>query len=646
MLSLRGYCLPLSLLICLSLISRLPCAYADTPPNPSFPHYHQKNTIRPRISLNGEWKFCPAFAELQTNHEFLQKNSPEQKNYLKDEHDKNYGWIEQDFDDAVWWDITVPGSWNTQFEDLWSYEGHGWYRKTIAIPATWKKKRVVFCSEGANYRTVIYVNGNKVGVHEGGYTSFSFPIHSFLKFGEENTLAIDVDNESLLERCPMERHDWWDHGGLYRPVWLEATEKSYIDDLVVETDAMHTPARIRVRTLLASKIDEDTERTLDLRLAGPDKEETARIVQPVQLTKKSIEIDLEIEVENALLWTPAHPNLYTLTVDLRSKEGDRVLDRRQNRVGIRTIQIDGTRLLVNGEPFLIQGINRYENYPKTGMTSTERNLRRDLDLIKDLGVNAVRCHYPYSQWTYALCDEIGLFAVCEVPLYQWGRIGHSTKNLDAAKTQLDEMIRSLRNHPSVMMWSVSNETRTQPRNKGEEYRRLSEMVVEGNLELVEMANRLDTTRPVIEPSNEWPRDIVLEQTDLTSVNVYLGAPTPHVDSIPNMMDTMHERMQILRETYPDKPILVTEFGTWCLRGFDANYFPGERYQAALLSSYWEEFLKEPDFAGGFIWCFADSDVHRKYTRIYEMRCAYGIYDFHRKPKRAAAAIRKLWHSEE
>ena len=237
---------------------------------------------------------------------------------------------------------------------------------------------------------------------------------------------------------------------------------------------------------------------------------------------------------------------------------------------------------------------------------------------------------------------MGLFSVCEVPLYQWGRPGHSTKNLDAAKVQLEEMIRTLRNHPSVLMWSVSNETRTRPREEGEEHRLLSEMVVKGNLELAGMARGLDPTRPVIEPSNRWPDDPVFKALDVLSPNVYLGGKTPHIDSLPAMMESMHERMDALREMHPDKPILVSEFGQWCLRGFIADYFPGENYQAELLRQYWQAFRREPNFIGGFIWCFADSDVHRHYTRIYEMRCAYGLFDIERKPKRSAEVMRELW----
>lgn len=593
-------------------------------------------------SLNGVWKFCAPMEELEYRHEFLQDGLARTRSYPADEPDKNYGWIERDFDDGVWWDIDIPSSWNVSFPDLWSYEGMGWFRKEVAIPEAWKEKRVVFHSDGANYRTVLYVNGAKVGVHEGGYVAFSFPIHEQLKFGEVNTIAISVDNKSLIDRCPMERHDWWTHGGLYRPVRLEITDKVFVDDAVVVTDALSDPARVLIDTQVVSERAENTGLELQASLIGPDGAVAARALAPLTFQGSSAKVELALDVEDALLWSPDSPSLYDLALEVRESQSGRRRDLWERRVGIRTIQFDGPRLLVNGKPFYIQGINRYENYADTGMTPNDSALRRDIHLIKSIGGNAVRCHYTYSPETYDRLDEEGLFAVCEVPLYQWGRPGHSTKNLDAAKVQLRGMIQTLRNHPSVMMWSVSNETRTRPREKGEEHRLLSEMVVKGNLELVDIVHEMDPTRPAIEPSNRWPDDPVFEATDIHAVNVYIGLSKPHVDALPELAQTMHEKMNSLREMRPGKPILASEVGGWSLWGFKADYSPGEIYQAELLRTYWEAFKKEPNFVGGFIWCFADSDVHRKYTTICEMRCAYGIFDIHRRPKEAARVMRELW----
>ncbi|MFA6245045.1 MAG: glycoside hydrolase family 2 TIM barrel-domain containing protein, partial [Candidatus Hydrogenedentales bacterium] len=550
------------------------------------------------VSLDGIWNFFPAFEEIEANHVFLQEGlkSPLPASEANDA--EHFGWIMPGFDDSLWWKIDVPGSWNTQFEDLWSYEGQGWYRRTVLIPREWENRDVEFVSDGANYRTVLYVNGSKAGVHEGGYTQFNLPVHGFLRFGEENVFAVSVDNKSLLERVPMERHDWWHHGGLYRSVRLRVRDRAHIESVTVTTDAMAEPSlvRARIETTTASHPASAFYVVARLRDAGQAEVTSVRMELPAD----SLQAEVTLPVPGARRWSPDDPYLYDLAIELRETADNLLRDTWQSPIGIRTVTVTAHQLLLNGKPILIKGVNRYENYPHSGMTTEGMGLERDLALIKDLGANALRCHYPYSPDTYAALDRWGFLAVCEVPLYQWGRIGHSNKNLDAARTQLEEMIRTLGNHPSIVFWSVSNENRIFPREKGEEYDRISRMVAKGNLELVDFARGLDSTRPIIEPSNEWPRDVVLDKTDLNSVNVYLGVTPPDVKGLVAAPEIIRSRFAQLREQHPDKPILVTEFGSWALLGLKTSYFPGEPFQAKLLKTEWEAFAKEPDFAGAFI----------------------------------------------
>lgn len=589
------------------------------------------------LSLDGTWQFFPAFKEIETDHEFLQQGLEHPTEANDEEH---YGWMSFEFDDTSWWKIEVPGSWNTQFEELWSYEGQGWYREKVFIPAEWADRSVEFVSDGANYRTVLYLNGTKIGAHEGGYTQFSFPVHEQLRFGEENLFAVSVDNESRLDRVPMERHDWWNHGGLYRPVRLVVRDRTHIQTVTVTTDALAQPALVRacIETTPHSLARADRYVVVRLRDAGNTEVASAR----VEIPTASSQTEVSLPVPGAHPWSPDEPYLYTLEIELRETAGNVCHDIWQSPIGIRTVTVTENQLLLNGKPLLIKGVNRYENYPDTGMTTVGTNLDRDLALIKDLGANAVRCHYAYSADTYAALDRWGLLAVCEIPLYQWGRLGHSKKNLEAARSQLEEMVHTLGNHPSIIMWSVSNENRIHPREKGEEYEQISKMVVQGNLELVDFARQLDPTRLVIEPSNEWPDDVVLGKTDVNSVNVYLGVTPPDVTGLQAAPENIQTRFAQLRELHPDKPILVTEFGSWALRGLMTTYFPGEPFQAELFKTQWEAFTNEPNFAGAFIWCFADSDVHRKYTGIYEMRCAYGLFDLHRRPKASAQTVKAMW----
>ena len=172
------------------------------------------------------------------------------------------------------------------------------------------------------------------------------------------------------------------------------------------------------------------------------------------------------------------------------------------------------------------------------------------------------------------------------------------------------------------------------------------MVVKGNIELVDICHDMDPTRPAIEISNCWPGDGVFESTDISAVNMYIGASTPHVSTLHELAEVMHTRLDALREEQPGKPILISEFGSWCIRGLKTDYFPGETYQAELLKMYWEALENEENVVGGIVWCFADSDVHRRFQWVYEYRCAYGVVDIHRRPKEAVDTLRKLWTKGE
>ena len=603
--------------------------------------------MRERMSLDGIWKFCPAFQELETNQLFMDPdfNLNDQRKIQRERRD--VGWIEPEFDDTGWLDIPVPHTWNKAIPDLWSYEGYGWYRRSVDIPADWEGRRVEFTCDSANYRTVLYVNGERAGVHEGGYTPFSIAIHRFLKFGETNKLAISVDNIPKPERCPGGEFGWWNYGGIYRSTGLLVTDMVCIDEFAVTTEPGEGRALVLVRVKVARERGENSDFKIIASVKDASGEEVVQSDCMLRLGGDVTEGEAELEVVKPLLWSTEEPNLYDLSLELFEAPSGRLRDRMQTRVGIRSIRVEGARLLLNGKPLLVKGVNRHPEYPVTGHMETEDALKKDLNLIKDLGANAIRCHYPSSPRTYELCDEMGILFLSEIPLYQWGRPevkADSPKALDAAKAQLTEMIRYLRNHPSVFLWSVSNENMTKPRNDTDRYRELTEMTVAGNLELVDLAHRLDPTRPVVEASNCWPGDPVFERTDLCAVNLYVSASTPHVRTLSELSEKMHEKLEGLRAEWPEKPILITEFGSWAIRGLKTEYFPGETYQAALIRNYWEGLQEEPNFIGGFIWCFQDSDEHRRWEWDYEFRVAYGLFDLDRRPKESVEAVRRMWSS--
>lgn len=609
--------------------------------------------MRQSIDLNGSWKFYPAFDPLEGDLRWMDPEfDPEDPHALPEE--RRAGWTGEFFDDDAWLDIEVPGSWNSEIEDLWSYEGHGYYRRSVRVPSSWRGRRVIFASEGANYRVELYVNGRFAGQHEGGHMPFSIPVGDLLHFGAENVIAVDCDNLPKPDRVPGGQFGWWNHGGLYRDVRLTSTDTVYVEDVRTEQILGDRSAVVRMDIDLVSVRTDSVERDLCISLTSPSGEalpvsgsvSSRRVVcRPGRKRLKA-----KLTIDDPELWSPESPALYGLHVQL--KEDDDVADEWFHRIGLRTIEVRGRELMLNGKPILIKGLNRHEQYAdgeRSRPTHTEGELRGDLELVRDMGANALRCHYPNHQRLYELCDEMGILNMVELPLWQWGSSvvdTDSTEALGKARDMLGEMIGTYRNHPSVILWSVSNENFVLPHSSQRDDSdavNLSERVVEGNVELMELARKLDPTRPVLEVSCMWPGDPAMGDGDLLAINAYVGSPSPPLaGQVRRTYARIHDKLEELRAMHPGKPILVTEFGKWTVHGLGTTYPPGEPYQAEKFRAEWEGFTREPGFVGGFIWCFADYDVHMRYRYTNEYRLGYGVFDLKRRPKAAVGAIRDAW----
>jgi beta-galactosidase len=371
--------------------------------------------------------------------------------------------------------IDVPGDWAMQGRSVTPWTPAG-YLKTVALPADWKGARIILRSDGAQSLATFWVNGKLAGTHEGGFTAFEFDVTALCRPGAANTIAAAVQNESTADiMASGTQYASYQFGGLTRKVTLIAVPALRIAgaDIVTDVGEDGRTAAFRIEAALANAAGAAREDiTLDLALSDPD----GRTVHRQTLRAKRIEpggtarLVFEGTVENAALWDAEHPRLHTLALDL--KAGGRKLESVVRRVGLREIEVVGTGLFVNGRPVKVRGINRHEVHPLRGRSLTPELWRKDAELFRAANINFIRTsHYPPAEEFLEACDELGLFVECEAPLV-WVQHGanetwktedpNDPKFLPYVKRAVAETIAFNRHHPSIIFWSLANESGWSP----------------------------------------------------------------------------------------------------------------------------------------------------------------------------------------
>ncbi len=508
------------------------------------------------------------------------------------------------YDHRLWREVRVPADFESCHPALDTYEGAGWYRRWVTVPTAWRGRRVVLRCGGMNAHATVWVNGVEVGAYGEPFLPFSFEVQDALAYGAESLIVVRVDNERRLGEVPGRQRGWRNYGGLLREVTLEATDPCYLDE--VRTTAV--PGAQGGMLTLSATVTNDRERGVQAQLrvvvSDDGSEVLARLESDRQLVAvgERVAFALEGEVPGIRVWSPGDPALVTAEIALVVR--DEVVDTRTLRVGFRTVEVGEGRLLLNGEPVFLTGFNRHEDAPERHMCTDLATARRDLEAMKDAGANFVRlCHYPHHPGELELCDELGLLVMDEIPLYWWngleeGEVASAAK-LEAAERQLTALIRRDRNHPSVIFWSVSNETHEERPE-----------VAAGNATLVELARMLDPTRLAVHVSDHWREHPAFEADDVVCVNSYpsMGplAADVHPDETYDLAQSTaywREELRVLHTLYPDKPILVTEFGHPSFHGVSDSAFGGE-LQADVLEAEFAG-MDAPYVCGATIWCWAD-----------------------------------------
>jgi beta-glucuronidase len=555
------------------------------------------------------------------------------------------GYQEVGYDDTRWREVWLPNGFDRLHPHLDAYEGAGWFRRAVTVPSQWEGRRVLLCFHGVNYHAEVWVNGQCVGEHEDGFLPFEFSVRDVLRFGEANLVAVRADNIRRPGDVPGMQRGWRTFGGILRKVDLMTTDLCYLDHVWISAEPVADGGSMAIRATIANERLESIELELLVTVRDQEGKEILTFASGTMFAAsgEAKVVTLQEKAEGVDPWSPVDPRLYVAKVSLLVDGG--VVDEQQVRFGFRRIEAREGRLLLNGEPIYLTGFNRHEDSPTQDMAADLETARRDLVDMKNAGANFVRlCHYPHHPGELDLCDELGLLAMGEIPLYWWNGYEEGEDRcrdkLDAAKRQLRKMIRRDVNHPSVIFWSVSNENQE---DRPE--------VAEGNRTLVRIAKGLDPTRLAVHVSDHWQRYPNFACDDVICIN---GYPSLHKHAYDGEYDYdlfestrfWREGLQALHERYPNKPILISEFGYAALEDVHGSTF-GEGMQAEAIE---REFagMDAPYVCGATVWCWADHPWPAATFQFcrYLAISPYGVVTRERRKLKAYWTVRRLFREKQ
>ena len=537
----------------------------------------QKNESERYLSLEGKWKFL----------------------FSKD-HDKALKeFYSLKFDDSQWGEFPVPGlfemngygdpiysnngyAWRTQFESKPPYIEEknnytGSYRKEITVPADWKGERIYLHVGSATSNLYVWVNGKFVGYSEDSKTAAEFDLTKYLKPGQENLIAMQVMR--WCDGSYLEDQDFWRFTGIAREVYLYARPQAHVQDLFITPDLVNNyqDGQLKVKLNFANA----NGKKVSLSLKDQNGKEVAS--QEVEIGKAG-QVEFNMEVKNPQKWTAETPDLYMLYTTLSDKNGN-VIEVIPQRVGFRKVEIKNAQVLVNGQPVLFKGVNRHEMNPRTGYVVTMDDMLKDIKVMKELNINAVRtCHYPDDPRWYELCDIYGIYLVAEANIESHG-MGYGDKTLAKEPTyekahmeRNESNVKIYKNHPSIIFWSVGNEA-----GYGPNFEKAYDMI-----------KAYDPSRPC-----QYEQAGQNGKTDIFCP-MYYG----------------YEGMEKYgQRTDATKPLIQCEYAH--AMGNSQGGF----------KEYWDIIRKYPNLQGGFIWDFVDQSVRWKGKNGVEIY-AYGG-DFNR-----------------
>lgn len=548
--------------------------------------------------------------------------------------------------------MPVPSSYNDVLIDreLHDHVGDVWYQRTVAVPRGWSDQRIVLRFDAATHRAVVWVDDHQVAEHEGGYTPFEADITEFVRPGESARITAVVNNELTFRSIPpgviqtgpdgsrTQRyyHDFFNYAGLHRTVWLSATPTTRLDDITVATDLDGTTGIVRWSVVIAG------ERPVSVRVALIDAE--GRTVADGE------GLAGDLRVVDAERWQPGRGYLHDLVVEL--VDGDELVDRYHQPVGIRSVRVEGTRFLINDEPFYFKGFGMHEDLLVRGKGHDTASMVHDFELLGWIGANSFRTsHYPYAEEVLDHADRLGIVVIDETAAvglnlaigggffmggthqtFSEDTIGSATQAVH--RRAIEELIARDKNHPSVVLWCLANE----PESHTDESLAYFEP-------LFAAAREADPTRPVgfvnvmLAPADKCK---VTDLADVVMVNRYYGW---YFDA-GNLAAAERGLEAELRAwaARHDKPIIVTEYGADTIAGLHSvEQVPwSEEYQSEFFEVYHRVFDRVDAVVGEHVWNFADFATTLALMRVDGNK--KGVFTRDRQPKLAAHTLRRRWRA--
>jgi beta-glucuronidase len=568
---------------------------------------------RHTTSLNGKWHYI---VDVQEEGYYDYRMNPTRWGFFRNaKPQKPEDLIEYDFDKAE--EMELPSDWNTRDERLFFYEGTVWFYKKFNVQGSKfkaEKRRALFYFGAVNYDAHVYVNGNHVGHHIGGFTPFNYDVTDQLKDGE-NFVIVKVDNKRHAEDVPTQIFDWWNYGGITRDVLLVDVPETYVENYSLQLVSLE--GRRLAFSVKLNKAEAGRRVTLSI----PELKLKKELITAADGTATTF------MKAKPVLWSPSTPKLYKVDITM---DGETLSD----EIGFRKIETRGKQILLNGEPIFLKGISIHEEKPNGGgRANCTADAHTLLSWAKELGCNFVRlAHYPHNEYAVREAERMGILVWSEIPVY-WTIAWKNFATYQNAEAQLHDMIARDHNRANVIIWSIANETPHSPERDQFLGRLATYARTQDSTRLISMAME------VTGASNYHNRlqDNMNKYVDVVSFNQYIG-----------WYRDVNDAPKMTWEIPYNKPVIISEFGGGAKAGYhgEKNQRWTEEFQENLYRENTAMLDKIEGLAGTTPWILKDfRSPRRVLTGIQDYYNRKGLFSDDGQKKKAFFVL-KEWYEKK